>query len=74
MKLSTLIENLTKIYEEKGDIECVTSGELRVRNEDGDFVLDSNWRYEYENFNSLHIESVGEEYDKCVIYFDDFSD
>lgn len=73
MKLSKLIEELTKIYTENGDVDCTLSGSIRVRDEDGDYALDSNCRYEYEYLSGLQINGVDmNSYGECEISIDDF--
>ena len=72
MKLSELIESLTKVYNEGGDTEVTLSGSVRVRTEDGDIYLDSNCRYEYDYLYDLNICRVEKSDDGCMIEFDDF--
>ena len=75
MKISKLIEELTKVYTENGDVDCTLSGSIRVRDEDGDYALDSNCRYEYEYLYGLQINSVDMNSDgECEISLDDFPD
>lgn len=72
MKCSELIERLQSLKQEHGDCEVVANASLRVRDEDGDYALDNNCRYSYEDFYDLNLCGVKHE-DSCIVLsIDDF--
>jgi hypothetical protein len=72
MKCSELIEMLRDMQKTHGDCDIRINGSVRLREDDGDFVLDSNCRYSYEELPFLYVCSVSHENDEIIINVDDF--
>jgi len=72
MKCSELIELLQEQQKEHGDCEISVEGSVRVHNDDGDFALDSNCRYSYEELYGLTVNGAHHENNEIIITIDDF--
>lgn len=72
MKCSELIELLQEQQKMHGDCDISVEGSVRVRNDDGDFELDSNCRYSYEELYGLTVNGVSHNDNEIIINVDDF--
>lgn len=72
MKCSELIALLQEQQQAHGDCEISVEGSLRVRDEDGNFALDSNCRYQYEYLYGLDVNGAHHENNEIIITIDDF--